>query len=1280
MNVDKNFTLCQDLLSLGRLCSMQIRNQKLRQEGLAKCTQIATTTLEEIQKQAVYFGIWWSQNNIESKELDNTFSFISIKNDFIKKNRLSFKLLTHKPSAFKYFHLESLSITNSLMTFPMELFLPKIHTLEMSNCSIENFPIELLNLTSLTQLNLSSNKLAEVNSRIYRLTALANLDLSHNSINILPETFSKLTNLSKIYLQYNKIKKFPLQISSMTKLTELLLGSNHINANFPKIFHLFNLKRLDLKGNKIYEVPVELNKLTNLDSLELSENFICQWPLFFDFKILTHLTVCQNNINEIPLAIFDCTNIKILSLSKNRIKFIPDQILKLNKMERFLFTGNEITEIAILAQLNLKFINAASNPIRWDEQLLQRIEKTELRIVGFEVEACHKRDSLSPPPLENFNALLNKMSLLVQKIEKIKNNAKSEKLLEDAMALIAGFGLHFNKLSYLALCLEEIQTLKIKKFEILAKFLFKHLTKLKEIHLFLEILTPLFILDPLIFKNINKLEIYDLLHRFFHESNKLNFSEKKIFLYIPIKFLGCIERHFSQISPPQKASSHGTHPLLALHVIPFDIDILFYLVKILNFTYSSNQTKYKLDKVYLNVEAMLKETIEQNLKIHPPNTFLPPNPLLFNFINTMFASVKNKDAAQKKAENNLAEKILNSMDYCKKEYDPWYYEILLDLWASQHERKLDEYLYDFLYQQCFINTDYISQKKEISSSLLKLFCVTSGTPAKRKKSLEAIALLLLAEPQLQISAEWFSLDFVKNFIFSYVRCTPLPGEKLAWLGALKLLEVPIFAKTFINTIILPATQTQPKMTAPNFKLFWQSTLEMKDPLMLHHLDKLFIAFELLQQEANAQMLEKKEKTKAVVDILDNEIHLVENQKKFIHDTLTKNFKWKKDVLFEEIEKLKNLFKQLKINQNAFFVNPMIEDSFSEIVQKINALKEVLDGRIFFNTNFQKELKNCFTYENFNVKLEEIKKENRNLILQSNEIFNSINHEIDYAEIMIRKKIHFEAIELYNQNALSSFQNWKALFELKTDKIKVLFENISISSTNIPQMHSENILALLNDNSLIENYKIEQFFNDFEKKIKQSLYDYSPEICQSEESRKVQYLNAKVKYLEEEMLSLKQKNSLLEKRISEIPARVAEQKENEEMNDGQIVKLIKRNIKNLHRFALIKPPKHWNEPWIHAWCHIIKNLDSLYTFIFQNPKNLRNWERKEGWELLHLAGFEAKSDQLDGSHLEVKHPLFNMHTSVSFNSQKQTAIRLVKSYLTLVNEILDQWCEEIVKRK
>lgn len=205
--------------------------------------------------------------------------------------------------------------------------------LDLSRQNLSFLPKWLVNFKSLTELNLSQNRvsLTDHDLNVLRLMGrnLVSLNLSRNSIQRLPlERHTCQTLFSRI----------------LKKLTNLDLSSNEI-TDFEAVLLNENLEKLQLSGNDISSLP--------------------KFPI--EMVKLRYLYLGFNKISILGESVEDLTNLKVLALNNNMLTSIrPNTFFRLTSLTTFHLHYNQISHLPRLVidgLPNLQELSLRGNPL-----------------------------------------------------------------------------------------------------------------------------------------------------------------------------------------------------------------------------------------------------------------------------------------------------------------------------------------------------------------------------------------------------------------------------------------------------------------------------------------------------------------------------------------------------------------------------------------------------------------------------------------------------------------------------------------------------------------------------------------------------------------------------------------------------------------------------------------------------------------------------------------------------------------------------------------------------
>jgi len=259
------------------------------------------------------------------------------------------------------------------------LNLRRLTKLLLINVAIEEFPLELIHLGSLSEFGLQSDKIQQLPAEwndwitldILHVNNCANLrslnglppnltslDISSTAIRQVPENIFKLEMLETFVACELFLKKIPDELFEMGHLRGLYLANNDLGSIPKEIEKLHLLQELSLSENKLTELPVYISSLKHLTYLDLSDNLIERIPdSLVDLKKLEIIYLQDNNLDHFPLPLLELKNVTSISLSNygrlypasngNLIRSIPDGLLRLKKLTYLNMHGCGVSNVPL---------------------------------------------------------------------------------------------------------------------------------------------------------------------------------------------------------------------------------------------------------------------------------------------------------------------------------------------------------------------------------------------------------------------------------------------------------------------------------------------------------------------------------------------------------------------------------------------------------------------------------------------------------------------------------------------------------------------------------------------------------------------------------------------------------------------------------------------------------------------------------------------------------------------------------------------------------------------
>ena len=269
-------------------------------------------------------------------------------------------------------------------TVPDEICqLTQLTTLSLSHNKLTILPDGICRLTNLTILDLSNNQLTEVPDGLCELMQLTELYLHNNQLTILPDGIGQLTHLTELYLYHNQLTILPDGMWKLTQMRGLYLNYNKLTILPDGICELMQLTILYLNHNKLTTLPDGICELTQLTILNLTDNKLTILPDGIgQLTQLTTLNLYINQVTKLPDEICQLTQLTKLNLGYNKLTILPDGIGRLTNLTILDLSDNQLTMLPIeLGQLmRLTWLCHINNPI---ENLLNPIIQRLLQRINY---------------------------------------------------------------------------------------------------------------------------------------------------------------------------------------------------------------------------------------------------------------------------------------------------------------------------------------------------------------------------------------------------------------------------------------------------------------------------------------------------------------------------------------------------------------------------------------------------------------------------------------------------------------------------------------------------------------------------------------------------------------------------------------------------------------------------------------------------------------------------------------------------------------------------------
>jgi Leucine Rich Repeat (LRR) protein len=233
--------------------------------------------------------------------------------------------------------------------------LSSLRELQLYDNQLSSLPNNFSNLTSLKILSIYSNQLMALPKNFFELYNLHSLNLQDNQLSALPESFFMLKNLKILNLSGNQFSSLSESFGNLKSLEELYLFKNQLSSLPEGLFQLKNLQSLNLSNNKISTLPASLGNLSLLKKLWLNNNYLSSLPSNFgNLSILTRLEITFNALCSLPDSFGNLVFLEVLYLNGNELRSLPNNLGDLTSLNILDLQDNPVRYIPANLEFAIK--------------------------------------------------------------------------------------------------------------------------------------------------------------------------------------------------------------------------------------------------------------------------------------------------------------------------------------------------------------------------------------------------------------------------------------------------------------------------------------------------------------------------------------------------------------------------------------------------------------------------------------------------------------------------------------------------------------------------------------------------------------------------------------------------------------------------------------------------------------------------------------------------------------------------------------------------------------
>ncbi|XP_069721197.1 DISP complex protein LRCH3 isoform X13 [Phaenicophaeus curvirostris] len=220
--------------------------------------------------------------------------------------------------------------------------------LSLSGRKLRDFPRASAaghDLSDTTRADFSRNRLSELPAEACHFVSLESLNLYQNCIRYIPEAVLNLQSLTFLNISRNQLSTLPVHLCSLP--LKVLIASNNKLVSIPEeIGQLRQLTELDVSCNEIQTIPPQIGNLESLRDLNVRRNNLVRLPEELAELPLIRLDFSCNKITTIPVCYRNLRHLQTIMLENNPLQSPPAQICIKGKIHIFKYLNIEACKIA----------------------------------------------------------------------------------------------------------------------------------------------------------------------------------------------------------------------------------------------------------------------------------------------------------------------------------------------------------------------------------------------------------------------------------------------------------------------------------------------------------------------------------------------------------------------------------------------------------------------------------------------------------------------------------------------------------------------------------------------------------------------------------------------------------------------------------------------------------------------------------------------------------------------------------------------------------------------